>query len=173
MTILVALDGQMAAKRGNAKAALRVYLERESKILARQMASVQEEMTRKLNEMFGPEHSQWCQADLCDYFFLRDAVGFDTLHEHLPEIVEDFRSQYGILSSWRTEAKTCEKLMNESQAVPEDLLSEADAEWSKFTMYLSAVEEAESHYESIHSDCDMQINLRRFSSSSSSSSSSQ
>ena len=66
MTILVALVRQMAAKRGNAKAALRVYLERESEILARQMASAQGEVTRKLNVMFGPEHSQWCQADLYD-----------------------------------------------------------------------------------------------------------
>ena len=99
----------MTRARQLAKAALRIYLERESKILASEMARVQEEATTKLNIMFGQQHSQWSQADLHDYDFLKDSIDVSQLSEHLPGIAASFRSQYFDIESWRKAVKNCEK----------------------------------------------------------------
>ena len=152
--MLIALVRQTTRARQLAKAALRIYLERESKILASEMARVQEEATTKLNIMFGQQHSQWSQADLRDYDFLKDSIGVSQLSDHVPGIVASFRSQYFDIASRREAAKNCEKMLNESEAASEAFVSEADAEWLKMTMYLAAVEEAEKHYEFIVIDRD-------------------
>jgi hypothetical protein len=137
-----------------AKAALRVFLERESKILASKMANVQEQATTKLSIMMGQQHSQWSQSDLYDYDFLNNDIGVSQLSNHLPGIVASFRSQYCDIESWRKAVKNCENMLNESEAASEAFVSEADAEWLKMTMYLAAVEEAEKHYEFIVIDRD-------------------
>ena len=67
--------------------------------------------------------------------------------------------------SWRKAVKTCEKMLNESDAIPEAFVSEADAEWLKMTMYLAAVEEAEKHYEFIVIDRDCALGYSSRSSS--------
>ena len=139
----------MTHTRQLAKAALGAYLERESKILAIEMAIVQEEATTKLNIMFGQQHSQRSQANLYDYDFLRDSIGVSQLSDHLPGIVASFRSQYFDIASWREAAKNCEKMLNESEAASEAFVREADAEWMKMTMYFAAVEGAQRHYEFI------------------------
>ena len=146
---LIALVRQMTNARQLAEAALRIYLERESKILASEMARVQEEATTKLNIMFGQQHSQWSQADLHDYDFLKDSIDVSQLSEHLPGIAASFRSQYFDIASWREAAKNCETILSESEAASNAFLSEADAEWRKMTVYFAAVDEAESHYEFI------------------------
>ena len=109
VSVLVALARQMTNTVQLAKAALRIFLERESKILASEMANAQEQATTKLSIMMGQQHSQWSQSDLYDYDFLNNDIGVSQLSNHLPGIVASFRSQYCDIESWRKAVKNCEK----------------------------------------------------------------
>ena len=154
VSVLIALVRQATNTVQLAKAALRVFLERKSKLLASEMANVQEQATTNLSIMMGQQHSQRSQADLYDYDFLKDSIGVSQFSNRVPGIVASFRSQYFDIESWRKAVKNCEKMLNESEAASEAFVSEADAEWLKMTMYLAAVEEAERNYEFIVVDRD-------------------
>ena len=103
----------VAAKGQLAQAALRVTIQKESRMLAAAMARIKEEVTGQLSIMFGPDNRHWSQIDLYNnYTWLMDWVGVRQLQEHLPQIAESFQKQYDNISEWRTDVVKYKKVMD-------------------------------------------------------------
>ena len=130
----------VSAKGKLALAAVRVVVLKESRELEAAMAGIEEEMTGKLNMMFGPEHQQWSQIVLYDYTWLRDWVGVTTLREHLPEIAESFQRQFDDVSKWTSDVKQYQKVMDPEQRLDKSVLRHRMV----LSHFLAAVEAADN-----------------------------
>ena len=140
----------VSAKGKLALAAVRVVVLKESRELEAAMARIEEEMTGKLNMMFGPEHQQWGQIHLYDYTWLRDWVGVRTLREHLPEIAESFKKQVADMSQWEKDVRQCQKVMDPEQRLDQSVLRQSMV----LSQFLNAVEAAEDMLIQMEQDSD-------------------
>ena len=140
----------VSAKGKLALAAVRVVVLKESRELEAAMAGIEEEMTGKLNMMFGPEHQQWSQIDMYDYSGLRDWVGVRTLREHLPEIAESFKKQFDDVSKWTSDVKQYQKVMDPEQRLDKSVLRHRLV----LSQFLAAVEAADDMLMQMEQDSD-------------------
>ena len=140
----------VSAKGKLALAAVRVVVLKESRELEAAMARIEEEMTGKLNMMFGPEHQQWSHIHLYDYTWLRDWVGVRTLREHLPEIAESFQKQFDDVSKWTSDVKQYQKVMDPEQRLDKSVLRHRVV----LSQFLAAVEAADDMLMQMEQDSD-------------------
>ena len=140
----------VSAKGKLALAAVRVVVLKESRELEAAMARIEEEMTGKLNMMFGPEHQQWSHSQLYDYTWLRDWVGVRTLREHLPEIAESFKKQFDDVSKWTSDVKQYQKVMDPEQRLDKSVLRHIVV----LSQFLAAVEAADDMLMQMEQDSD-------------------
>ena len=70
---MMSVEQEVSARWQVAQAALNMFVARESQAQVRVMKEAQQEVSERLSVMLGD--SEWELGDLCEFFYLRDAVG--------------------------------------------------------------------------------------------------